>query len=192
VAQESHAPAAKTTRVRPSRPAVAAKEHVSAFPPPDTVGVGVGAPAAVPEPPPSAPAPVESTLAKAPAPVPIPPSVPATPAERPVDLQRELQDVVHRYAAAIEARNLPALQRVYPGMTQPQQRGWEQFFQLVKDVRADLDITGLDQRSGSPEAQVTGTYSYLNTSTGKAERQPVSFHAVFHQDGGQWQIGQVR
>jgi hypothetical protein len=100
--------------------------------------------------------------------------------------------VVHRYAAAIGARDLPALQRVYPGMTQPQQRGWEQFFKLVKDVRADLDITGLDQRSGAPEAQVTGTYSYLNTSTGKAERQPVSFHAAFRRDGGQWQIGQVR
>jgi hypothetical protein len=109
-----------------------------------------------------------------------------------MDLQRELQDVVHRYAAAIEARDLAALQRVYPGMTQLQQRGWEQFFQLVKDVRADLDISRLDQRGGAPEAQVTGTYSYLNTSTGKAERQPVSFRAAFRQDGGQWQIGQVR
>jgi tRNA A-37 threonylcarbamoyl transferase component Bud32 len=146
--------------------------------------------APLPLPPTPTPPPEETVAVKAP--LPSPPTPPAPAPSRPVDLQRELQDVVQQYAAAIEARNLASLQRVYPGMTQPQQRGWEQFFQLVKEVRADLDITSLDQRNAAPEAQVTGTYSYLNTSTGKTERQPVSFRASFRRDGGQWRIGQVR
>jgi tRNA A-37 threonylcarbamoyl transferase component Bud32 len=191
--EEQPSPAPTTTkpaRTRPAHRTSAVQEEVTPVAPPDTGTASAPVPVTVPEPPPAAPAPAESTPANLPVPAPPSPSVPA--ATRPVDLQRELQEVVHRYAVAIEARDLPALQRVYPGMTQPQQQGWEQFFQLVKDVRADLDITGLDQRNGTAEAQVTGTYSYLNTSTGKAERQPVSFHAAFRRDGGQWQIGQIR
>jgi hypothetical protein len=99
---------------------------------------------------------------------------------------------VGRYAAAIEAQNLAALQRVYPGMTPVQQRGWEQFFQLVRNVDAELAVDRLELANGGAESQVTGSYSYLNTSTGRTERQPVSFHATFRRQAGQWQISQVR
>jgi hypothetical protein len=71
-----------------------------------------------------------------------------------------------------------------------QQRGWEQFFQLVRDVKADLSVAQLDRSNGT--AQITGTYTYLNTSTGRSERQPVSFHASFRNQDGQWRITQVR
>lgn len=97
-----------------------------------------------------------------------------------------------QYAAAIEAQNLIGLQRVYPGMTGVQQRGWEQFFQLVRNIDAELGVTGLVLSNGGAESQVTGTYSYLNTSTGRTERQPVSFHATFRRQAGRWQISQVR
>jgi hypothetical protein len=99
---------------------------------------------------------------------------------------------VGQYAAAIEAQNLVGLQRVYPGMTGVQQRGWEQFFQLVRNIDAELAVTGLVLSNGGAESQVTGTYSYLNTSTGRTERQPVSFHATFRRQAGKWQISQVR
>jgi hypothetical protein len=107
-------------------------------------------------------------------------------------LQREIGNLVGQYAAAIEAENLPGLQRIYPGMTGLQQRGWEQFFQLVQNVDAELAVSRLELVNGSAESQVTGTYSYLNTSTGRSERQPVSFHASFRRQAGQWQISQVR
>ena len=96
------------------------------------------------------------------------------------------------YAGAIEAKNLADLQRVYPGMTPLQQRGWEQFFQLVRDVKAQLSIAKLDVSGGSADAQITGTYNYLNTSTGRAETQPVSFRASMRNDSGRWRISQVR
>jgi len=77
-------------------------------------------------------------------------------------------------------------------MTPVQQRGWEQFFQLVRDVKATLSIARLDLANGVAEAQITGTYKYLNTSTGRAESQPVSFRASLKQDGGHWRMTQVR
>jgi hypothetical protein len=100
--------------------------------------------------------------------------------------------LVARYARAIETSNLDALRQVYPGMTQPQQRGWEQFFQLVRNVKADLAVSQFQVSNGGAEAQVTGTYSYQNTSTGRPERQPVSFHASFRQTAGRWEMNQVR
>lgn len=104
----------------------------------------------------------------------------------------DIADLIKQYAAAIEARNLAGLQRVYPGMTGVQQRGWEQFFQLVRNVDAELALSSFQLVNGGAESQVTGTYSYLNTSTGRNERQPVSFHATFRRQAGQWQISQVR
>jgi hypothetical protein len=77
-------------------------------------------------------------------------------------------------------------------MTGMQQRGWEQFFQLVRDVKAQLSIAGLDVSGGTAGAQITGTYTYLNTSSGRTESQPVSFHATFRNEGGRWHISQVR
>ena len=77
-------------------------------------------------------------------------------------------------------------------MTPVQQRGWQQFFQLVREVKARLSVGQLHVSGGSADAQVTGTYTYLNTSTGRAESQPVSFHASFSQEGGRWRISQVR
>jgi hypothetical protein len=60
----------------------------------------------------------------------------------------------------------------------------------VRDVKADLSVAQLDRANGM--ARITGTYTYLNTSTGRAERQPVSFRASFRNQGGQWRIREVR
>jgi hypothetical protein len=128
------------------------------------------------------------------APLPPPPSkvsAPA-PAPKPADPAPEIRSVVAEYADAVEARSLADLQRVYPGMTGVQQRGWEQFFQLVRDVKAELSVARLDVSGGTADAQITGTYNYRNTSTGRAETQPVSFRASLKNEAGRWRISQVR
>jgi serine/threonine-protein kinase len=130
--------------------------------------------------------------------VPSPPAPPspsvtaAAPAPKATDPAPEIRGVVAEYASAIEAKSLPGLQRVYPAMTGLQARGWEQFFQLVRDVKAQLSVGRLDLSNGAADAQVAGTYTYLNTSTGRTESQPVSFHASFRNEGGKWRISQVR
>jgi hypothetical protein len=99
---------------------------------------------------------------------------------------------VSDYAIAIETESLDGLRRVYPGMTSVQARGWEQFFQVVRDVKARLSVCRPESANGTLDAQITGAYDYLNTSTGTAESRPVSFHASFKRIGGQWRISQVR
>jgi hypothetical protein len=145
-------------------------------------------PVMVPSPalPPPVP-PAESTPAARPAPAPAP-----VPPPRPADPLPEIRGVIAEYAKAIEAKSLDRLRRTYPGMLGIQERGWEQFFQLVRDVKADLSVGKLNLSGGTAEGQVTGTYTYLNTSTGRTERQPVSFHASFKNQAGQWRIAQVR
>jgi hypothetical protein len=165
----------------------------------DSAAAAEAAPAAAlpPTPPPAAPAPPapqpgQTTRDNAP---PLPPTTPATaasPAPKAVDPAPAIRRVVADYAAAIESRSLPDLQRVYPGMTSAQQQGWNQFFQTVRDVKARLSVTQLNASGSSADAQVAGTYDYLNTSTGRAERQPVSFRASFKNDSSRWRISQVR
>jgi hypothetical protein len=53
-------------------------------------------------------------------------------------------------------------------------------------------VSRLDVSNDAAEAQVSGTYTYMNTSTGKAESQPVAFHASLSNQSGQWRISQIR
>ena len=140
------------------------------------------APAAIPSPVPAAPAPAAS----APAPALRPSSPPPA-----ADIRPAIQGVVAEYAAAVESESLGNLRGVYPQMTPAQARGWEQFFTLVRDVKAQLTVSSVQLTNGTAEAQVAGTYTYLNTSTQRGERQPVSFRATFRRDGDRWRILQI-
>jgi tRNA A-37 threonylcarbamoyl transferase component Bud32 len=141
---------------------------------------------------PPTPAPPVAVAESTPAPPPPAPLAVPTPAPKAADPGPEIRNVIREYAGAIESKSLDGLRRAYPGMTGVQQRGWEQFFQLVRDVNARLSVGRLDVAGGSADAQITGSYTYLNTSTGRTESQPVSFRATFRNEGGQWRINQVR
>ena len=77
-------------------------------------------------------------------------------------------------------------------MTAGQERGWQQFFQVAREVKAQLDLNQLVTLGTTANARITGSYTYLNGSTGRTERQPVSFKAVLHRSEGGWLIGEVR
>ena len=170
--------------VKPPAPAVTDKQ-----PPADSVELPVTAP-------PPAPAPARAEAESTPqAPTPAPASVPAPPPAAPpraADPLPEIRRTVGEYARAIESENLSDMRRTYPGMTAMQQRGWEQFFQIVRGVKVNLSVGNLRNSGSTAEAVVTGTYTYQNTSTGRAESQAVSFHASFRNQGGQWRMSQVR
>jgi serine/threonine protein kinase len=122
------------------------------------------------------------------------PPTPAAPAPppAPVDQRPAIRNVVSEYAAAIEARNIEGIRRVYPGMTEAQQRGWEQFFQLTRDVKAELALTQVQVANTAAEGLIAGTYTYLNTSNGRQVNQPVSFRGSFRLDNGKWRLVAVR
>ena len=154
-------------------------------------------PAPVDSAPPAPPPPARA--APAPAPVPTPDPAPARvpaprappPAAVPADPRPAIQRVVAEYAAAVESQSVSTLRDVYPLMTPEQARGWEQFFGLVRDVKAQLAVSRLEVTGGTAVAQIAGTYTYRNTSTQSGERQPVSFRATLRRDGDRWRILQI-
>ena len=180
-------------RRTPRRPPEPVRESISN--PPTAAGLvrdSVASVAVAPGPPaiaPQAPEAVAESATPAPRATVLP--VPLAP-PRPIDPAPEINRVIAEYAGAIEAQSLARLQRVYPRMTAPQAHGWEQFFQLVRDVKAQLSVARLDVDGAAAEAHVSGTYTYLNTSTGRAESQPVSFQVAFKNESGRWQISAVK
>jgi hypothetical protein len=116
---------------------------------------------------------------------PVPPPPPANP--RP-----EIEATLKAFAGAVESRSVDNIRRVYPGLTVVQQRGWEQFFETVSDVDAELSIDQLDVANGTADARVRGSYGYRNNSTGRTEVQPVAFRAILRREPGGWRIIQVR
>jgi serine/threonine protein kinase len=180
---------ARSQTPRPSAPV--AQDSLTARPAAEPPAATESVPSPAVAAPPAVPPPV-AVAESAPPPAPTPRVAAPTPPPRPADPAPEIREVVAEYAGAVESESLDGLRRVYPGMTGVQQRGWEQFFQLVRDVRARLSVARLDASGSTADAQITGTYTYLNTSSGKTESQPVSFHATFRQEGGRWRISQVR
>jgi serine/threonine-protein kinase len=103
----------------------------------------------------------------------------------------EIESVVAAYARAIESRDVAEVRRAYPGATQAQLNGFEEFFKTVRSIRAGFSVGSLDVRGDAADARLTGAYDYV-TNAGKTERQAVSFQASFRHDGGGWKLTSVR
>jgi hypothetical protein len=149
------------------------------------------APSAVSAPPPAPLTAAETTPPRDTSAAAVSPAPPPAPS-RPADPKPEIQGLITQYARAIESRSLSDLKRIYPGMTAPQQRGWEQFFELVHDVKAQLVIERLDVSDSQAEAEVRGTYTYVNASTQRSERRPVSFNATLQRKSARWSLVDIR
>jgi serine/threonine protein kinase len=189
--QPTKAPPKRQPAVAPvSRDSVSAPaepDRAPRAPAPSPRAVAPPVVAAPPTPPPAAPAPSESAPPPPrPAPVTTPPPAPTT------DPRPEIGRVVTDYAGAIESEDVGKIRRIYPGMTAVQERGWQQFFQLVRDVKAQLDLTQLNVSGATANARIAGSYTYLNSSTGRTEHQPVSFQATLQKAESGWRISEVR
>ncbi len=121
----------------------------------------------------------------------VPAAVPVAPAPPP-DPRPALRALVADYAAAIEAQNVAGVRRVYPEMSRAQEDGWAQFLGTVRDVKVTLSLSQVSVTGGDAEGQVSGMYTYVNTSTRRMQQQPVSFHVMFRRDGGTWRMAEVR
>ena len=117
------------------------------------------------------------------APVAPPPPAPATAAD--------VAPVFESYARAIEARDIAAIRRVYPALTSDQQRGFEQFFEAARKLDVTFRVASVEGSATITDAHVNGTYEY-ESSSGRVERQPVSFVARLRRDGNTWRLVSVR
>jgi eukaryotic-like serine/threonine-protein kinase len=132
---------------------------------------------------PPRPAPTPAVSQPAESPAAPPPPAPATAAD--------VAPVFESYARAIEARDIAAIRRVYPGLTDTQQRGFEQFFEAARKVDVTFRVASVEGSATTTEARVNGTYQY-EASSGRVERQPVSFVATLKRDGSSWRLVSLR
>jgi hypothetical protein len=99
--------------------------------------------------------------------------------------------VFDAYARAIESRDIAAIRRVYPGLTAEQERGFEQFFQAARKINVTFRVANVESTAAAADARLNGTYEY-ESSSGKIERQPVSFAASLRREGGEWRLVSLR
>jgi serine/threonine-protein kinase len=137
----------------------------------------------------SAPRPVVSAPPLAPVPTqPVPKAAAITP---PADPTAEITTLVAAYARAIEARDIAALRRLYPDMTQAQQQGFQDFFAYTRSLKASLAVSSLQVDGGSAEARLTGVYDFVTTA-GRAQSQQVSFQATLRRENVGWRFVSIR
>jgi hypothetical protein len=141
---------------------------------PPTVQQGIVAPRPVPTPPPATQSPPET-----------PPAAPAPPTAA------DVAPVFESYARAIESRDVSAIRRVYPALTAEQQRGFEQFFESARKINVTFRVASVDGTASGADVRVTGSYQY-ESSSGRAERQGVSFAATLRRDGSGWRMVALR
>jgi serine/threonine protein kinase len=114
--------------------------------------------------------------------------VAVAPPPPPVDPRQEIETELAAYARALASRDLSEVRRVYPGLTPSQRDSWRQFFQSVRALQTILTVTALDVRGDTAEARVSGVYDYVNRTTGRSERQTVTFRATLVRDSTGWRL----
>jgi eukaryotic-like serine/threonine-protein kinase len=103
----------------------------------------------------------------------------------------DIAAAVADYARAIEARDIAALRRVYPGMTPSQQSAFEDFFRSVRTLRAGFTTSNLQVDGNTAEARLSGTYDFV-TGTGQTEHQPLTLQATLKREASGWRFVSIR
>jgi serine/threonine protein kinase len=139
---------------------------------------------------PAAPAPTPPA-ASAPAPSSPAPPRPSAPVP-PADPAPAIRNLFTEYAQAIESRSIPAIRRVYPGLSAAQSKEWEDFFGAVDAIDVDLQVSELAVSGDSADARLSGVYVFQNPGNRRTQREPVSFQARLRRMGGEWRIEVLR
>lgn len=97
-----------------------------------------------------------------------------------------------RVVQAVEARDLRALARALPGLTEAQREGWTQLFQVARDIHVELAADSIVVRGSVADARLRGNLAYWNRSLNATERVPVAFDATLVDAGAGWEIHNIR
>jgi hypothetical protein len=131
---------------------------------------------------------IPPSAAAAPAPAPVPPPAPAPPS----DPAPAIRALFAEYAQAIESRSIPAIRRVYPGLSPAQSKEWEEFFAAVDAIDVDLQVSDLAVSGDSADARLSGVYVFQNPGTRRTQHEAVSFQARLRRLSGEWRIELLR
>lgn len=131
-----------------------------------------------------------------PAPPPLPPPVAAVVPQpiapsTPVDPRVQIEAAIANYARALESRDTAQVRRANPGLTAAQQKGWDDLFKAVRNLKATLRVTTIDVKGVTADALVNALYEFDNATTGRVERRPGTFRASFVSDSTGWRLSAI-
>ena len=115
-----------------------------------------------------------------------PPALPAA-----ADPRAQIEASIAAYARALESLDVSQVRRAYPGLSARQQQVWEDFFQAVRNLKANLRVGNVDVKDNTAEAVVSGVYEFDNATTGQLDRTRVTFRASFVSDAGAWRLSTI-
>jgi ketosteroid isomerase-like protein len=103
-----------------------------------------------------------------------------------VDAQTAIRSIIADYARALTARDVDAVRRAYPGLTQQDAVQLRNTFAGTESLEAVLAVQSLDDRGDAATAQVAGTYRFV--AGGRRSELPVRFTAIFERVAGSWRF----
>ncbi len=127
-----------------------------------------------------------------------PPSAPAPAARSENDVSREIEGALREYAAAVSARDLNAMLKVFPTMAEKDKATWRQFFKDGSEVSYKLLDVELNRPVDLGEnAKVTLTRKWSLGFTLSRNQQAVgptsgSDRVTMSRAGGSWHITQIQ
>jgi hypothetical protein len=95
---------------------------------------------------------------------------------------------VARFAKALEARDMAALERVYPGLSAAERDTWAAFFDKASAVRARFTAENPRATSAGVDVTVLGDLRFTKPNTRRPVTQTVSFSALVQRTNGVWTI----
>jgi len=115
-----------------------------------------------------------------------PPPPPPPPPPAPPDPRPQIDAAIAGYARALEAQDINAVKRVAPGLSTQSVQNLRAFFREVRNLKVTLRVQHADVSGQSAQAEVTGTYEYVQG--GAYQSQPVSFRAILEHSADGWRI----
>jgi serine/threonine protein kinase len=119
---------------------------------------------------------------------PAPANTTATPP--PVDPGPLIDAAIAAYGRALESADVAQVRRAYPGMTTQQEQTWRDFFKNAKNLKVALRVTNKTPSGDSADADVDATFQFV--LQGKAQTQPLHFHATLARSGAAWRITAIQ
>ncbi|HSC26912.1 MAG TPA: protein kinase [Vicinamibacterales bacterium] len=189
-ADRARADASRQQAAPPPQPAAA--EPKPALPPAPAVqpGAPTGVPGAVakPERPIQPPSPPVSKPASPPVQTPAPPPAAAPPMPSPEQL---IGDLLGRYRAALESRNLENLKRLWPTLGGAQQTAIANEFQYARRIDVEIENPRITVADGTATATFDRRYE-LVTVEGQRLRTNTRTTMTLRRAGSQWVIDDIR
>jgi hypothetical protein len=102
-----------------------------------------------------------------------------------------VREALDAYAHALESRDLGAVKRVYPALTERQEGSWRALFEATRSLDVTLSVGDVSVNGNTATAIVTGRSAFVMTD-GHRSTQPLNFRATLHHDGAVWKLASVQ